>query len=152
MKVRLVIQRGKTWGTWVAQSVEHPTPDLCASHNPRVVGLSPVSGSKWSLFEILSLSLCLSVSLSPPSPACALSLSIKIKKKKRGKRRTKSEGMRKGKLQKVCEKGIFRKKCYAWSRPRFWSLHVRNKFMRAAIDPQGREGGGRERCQAEVEQ
>ena len=30
--------------------------------------------------------------------------------------------------------------------------HVRNKFMRAAIDPRGREGGGRERCQAEVEQ
>lgn len=33
------------WGTWVAQSVEHPTLDFCSGHDRRVMGSSPVPGS-----------------------------------------------------------------------------------------------------------
>ena len=72
----------------MAQSVEHPTLDFGSGHDPRIVGLSPTSGSVltvWSLLGILSfsLSLCLSLSLSPCAPLpCSLSLSLKEKRKK----------------------------------------------------------------------
>jgi len=33
------------WGTWVAQSVEHPSLDSGSGHDVRFVGSSAVSGS-----------------------------------------------------------------------------------------------------------
>ena len=35
-------------GAWVAHWIEHLTLDFSSGHDPRVVGLSPVSGSAWS--------------------------------------------------------------------------------------------------------
>ena len=39
----------RTRGAWVAQLVERPTSDFGSGHDPRVVGLSPVSGSALSV-------------------------------------------------------------------------------------------------------
>ena len=36
-------------GAWVTQSVEHQILDFGSGHDPRVVELSPVSGSKLSV-------------------------------------------------------------------------------------------------------
>ena len=36
-------------GAWVAQSVESPTLEFGSGHDPRVVGLSPTSGSALSI-------------------------------------------------------------------------------------------------------
>ena len=36
-------------GTWVAQSVERPTVDFSSGHDPRVMGLNPISGSVLSV-------------------------------------------------------------------------------------------------------
>ena len=44
-----VFRAGNSWGTWGAQSVEHPTLDFGSGHDPRVVGLSPASGSALSV-------------------------------------------------------------------------------------------------------
>ena len=38
-----------SWGVWVAQSVEHLTLDFGSGHDPRVMGLSPTSGSMLSM-------------------------------------------------------------------------------------------------------
>ena len=43
------IETLKNWGSWVAQSVERPTLDFSSGHDPRVVGLSPRSGSMLSI-------------------------------------------------------------------------------------------------------
>ena len=36
-------------GAWVAQLVKHPTLDFNSGHDLRVLGLSPVSGSRLSM-------------------------------------------------------------------------------------------------------
>ena len=68
----LVVVKKRFRGTWVAQSVEHPT----SAHGmiSRSVGSSPASGSvltAWSLLPIL----CLPLSL--PLPQCSVSLCLK---------------------------------------------------------------------------
>ena len=52
-------------GAWVAQSVDHLTLDYSSGYDPKVMGLSPESGStlRVELLEILSLSLCTSTLL-----------------------------------------------------------------------------------------
>ena len=63
-------------GTWMAQSLEHPTLDFDSGHFPRVMGSSPGLGSALSVesaYDSLPL---------PLSPACSLSPSLKRKKKK----------------------------------------------------------------------
>ena len=48
-------------GAWVAQSAEHLTLDFCSGHDPRIVGLSPVSGSRLGVERVQdfrSLFLC----------------------------------------------------------------------------------------------
>ena len=56
----------------MAQSVERPTLDFGSGHDPRVVGLRPVSSFTLGMEPALdSLSLC-------PSPPLACSLKIKI--------------------------------------------------------------------------
>ena len=54
--------------TWAAQSVECLTLDFGSGHGPRVVGLSPMSGSMLSMQPAWdSLSLSLFLSALPPS-------------------------------------------------------------------------------------
>ena len=36
-------------GAWVAQLVGHPALDFSSGHDPRVMGLSPMSGSALSM-------------------------------------------------------------------------------------------------------
>ena len=63
-----------TWGTWVAQSVKHPTLDLGSGHDLTVCGFKPHIRSVltvWSLLGILSFPL----SLPLPTYTQALSLS-----------------------------------------------------------------------------
>ena len=63
-------------GTWVAQSVEHPTLDFDSGHDPRVMGSSPALGPVLSMepaWDSLSLSLC-------PLPPLVLTLSLSKKK------------------------------------------------------------------------
>ena len=71
-------------GAWVAQSVEHWTPDFGSGHDARVVRLSPSLGSALSmeLLKILSVSVSVSVSLSvcPLPHLCAVSLNENNKK------------------------------------------------------------------------
>ena len=77
-------------GAWMAQSVECQAPDFGPGHDPRVMGLSPASGSAlraWSLLGILSPSLCPSAT---HTHALSLSLSLskwvnKLKKNKNKK-------------------------------------------------------------------
>ena len=42
-------KRTEKWGAWVAQSVERSTLDSGSGHDPRVMGLSPKSGSALSV-------------------------------------------------------------------------------------------------------
>ena len=75
-----VITEGSTknyalqWGNWVAQSVKHPTLDICSGHDLTVVRSSPTSGS---VLRRVCLGSSLSLSLSLPFP-CSQSLSLKI--------------------------------------------------------------------------
>ena len=67
-------------GTWVAQSVKHPTFDFISGYELTFLRLSPTSGSSltvWSLLGILHLSLSLSA---PSLLALSLSLSLSISK------------------------------------------------------------------------
>ena len=72
------------WGTWVAQSVKHPTSAQVMIS--QFVSLSPVCWAlcwqlrAWSLLQ----SLCVCVSLCP-SPTCVLSLSLSLSLSKRNK-------------------------------------------------------------------
>ena len=62
-RIKLEINRG----TWVAQSVEHPTPDFSSGHDLGVMGLSPKSGSEVGMgsgWDSLSAPLPSSCSLS----------------------------------------------------------------------------------------
>ena len=73
---------GHLWGTWVAQSVEHPT--LAQVMILTFVGSSPVLGSVLtaqsleSALDSVCLSVCLSLSLCP-STTGGLSLSVSQK-------------------------------------------------------------------------
>ena len=67
------LQKWHFGGTWVAQSVEHPTLDFSWGHDPRVIRLSPTSGSVLSV-EPAWDSLCLPLLL-PPLLVFSLSLS-----------------------------------------------------------------------------
>ena len=54
--------RNESWVTWVAQFVERQILDFHSGHDPRDMGLSPVSGSMLSMepaWDPLSLSLSL---------------------------------------------------------------------------------------------
>ena len=59
-------------GTWVAHLVEHLTLDFSSGHDPRVVGSSPLSGSKWSTKPA-------SDSLSPSAPLPQMLSKTKVK-------------------------------------------------------------------------
>ena len=50
-----ILSKVASWGSWVAQLVEHLTLGFVLGCDRMVVGLSPVSGSVDSLLEILSL-------------------------------------------------------------------------------------------------
>ena len=39
------LKNSPSWGTWLAQSVKHPTLDFGSGHDLRVMGLSPKLGS-----------------------------------------------------------------------------------------------------------
>ena len=58
------IKKKETWGTWMAQSVEHPTLDFGSGHDLRVLGSSPTSNSMLS-GESAPDSLSSSLSASP---------------------------------------------------------------------------------------
>jgi len=81
----------------VAQSVKHPTPDFGSSHDPRVMGPSPESGSVLGrvCLRILSLSLCPSLNMHSP-----LTLSPQRKKDRKKERERKKERKNKGKERK----------------------------------------------------
>ena len=69
----IYLKKIKSRGTWVAQSVEHPTLDLGSGHDLTVHEIEPhvrlyADNMKPAWVLSLSLSLC-------PSPACMLSLS-----------------------------------------------------------------------------
>ena len=67
-----------SWGACVAKLVQPPILDFCSGHDPRIMGLSPTSGSLLSMeppWDVLSLSIC------PSSPTCLLCLSKKEESK-----------------------------------------------------------------------
>ena len=44
-QVQCCFEIGFSWSAWVAQLVEHPTPDFGSGHDPKIMGLSPALGS-----------------------------------------------------------------------------------------------------------
>ena len=58
-------QKNAYWGTWVAQSVEHPTLDFSSGHEGHEMGV-PYRAPHWvgSLLEILPLPLPTTLKLS----------------------------------------------------------------------------------------
>ena len=54
------------WGTWVAQSMKHLTPDSASDHHLTVLKWSPRSG----LYAPQGVALRFSLSVPLPSPAC----------------------------------------------------------------------------------
>ena len=58
---------------WVAQLVECQTLDFSSGHDPRVVGLRPMSGSELIVQTLLGI-------LSPAPPMLAVSLSLSLSK------------------------------------------------------------------------
>ena len=45
VSILCAVSKIRNWGTWVAQLVEHLTPDLSSGLDLRVVGSSPILGS-----------------------------------------------------------------------------------------------------------
>ena len=73
----------RTWGAWVAQSVEHPSLGFDSGHKLIVRGFKPNIGICAGSVEPAWDSFSLSLSLSAPT-VCALSLSLsKINKRKK---------------------------------------------------------------------
>ena len=75
-----VCKRAIKRGTWVAQSVKHPTLDFCSGHDLTLVRLSPSSGpalTEWSLLQFSP-----SLSAHPPLMLCLSKVNKCLKKKK----------------------------------------------------------------------
>lgn len=74
----LLLKKDYIWGTYMAQSVEHPVLDFCSGHDLTVMKLSPTSGPPSSIETDRDFSLC-----TPPHLLAHMLSKKNIKKKKK---------------------------------------------------------------------